>query len=391
MKKSIFDEVIDRRNTGSIKYDFALQRGMPEDVIPLWVADMDFRAPQCVIDALVEKSSHGIFGYSDMDYFETLRQWYSQRFGWEIRRDWLVKAPGVVYAVAVAIRAFTEAGDAVLIQEPVYYPFRGLINSNDRKLVISELLYDGRSYSIDFDGFEREIAENNVKLFILCSPHNPVGRVWTEEELTRMGGICKKHGVIVVSDEIHADFVYPGHRHLVFSNIRPEYGDFTITCTAPTKTFNLAGLQISNIFIPNPELRRGFRREIEKSGYSQLSIMGMAACKAAYGGGHAWLEELKEYLTENLSFMRRFLEEKLPQIKLVEPEGTYLVWLDCKALGLGDTEHDEFFIHKAGLWLDGGTMFGSSGSGFQRINIACPRETLEKALLRLEKAVRELQ
>ncbi|NLT15966.1 MAG: pyridoxal phosphate-dependent aminotransferase [Clostridiales bacterium] len=390
MTGSIFDEVIDRKNTGSIKHDFAVRRGLPEDVLPLWVADMDFKSPQCVIDALTDRSRHGVFGYSDCgdDYVQVLQKWFIDRFGWEINPEWLVKTPGVVYAAATAIRAYTREGDAVLIQEPVYYPFREIVIANSRKLAVSELVYDGSSYSIDFEDFEKKTIENSVKLFILCSPHNPVGRVWSKDELVRLGEICHRHHVIVVSDEIHADFVYPGHTHTVFSGLRPEYADFTITCTAPTKTFNLAALQISNIFIPNPSLRSIFRKEIDKSGYSQLNIMGMVACMAAYTDGHAWLEALKTYLTGNLEFLRAFLKEKLPQVKLVEPEGTYLVWLDMKALNLDEKALEDMIIHKAKLWLDGGAMFGQSGAGFQRVNIACPRVMLERALRQLYDAVK---
>lgn len=387
-----FDTIIERRNTDSIKYDFAARRGLPEEVLPLWVADMDFRTPPCVIEALVEKSRHGIFGYSDTreDYFETLRGWFSGRFGWDINPEWLVKTPGVVYAICTAIRALTEEGDAVLVQQPVYYPFSGSVLVNRRKLVVNRLVYSDGRYSIDFDDFEEKIVKNDVKLFILCSPHNPVGRVWTREELVQMGEICLKHGVIVVSDEIHQDFTYPGHRHLVFASLKPEFKDITVTCTAPTKTFNLAGLQISNIFIPNHSIRRRFKAEISRSGYSQPNIMGIVACRAAYSGGAGWLEELKKYLLGNLNFLRDFLEQRIPRIKLVEPEGTYLVWLDCSELGLDDEKLEDFIIHEAGLWLDPGTMFGAGGEGFQRINIACPRSILEKALTQLEQAVRKL-
>lgn len=392
MEISIFDEIIDRKNTDSLKYDFAVRRGKPADILPLWVADMDFRAPQCVIDALVDKSRHGIFGYSECsdEYYNTLRTWFAERFDWNIHPEWLVKTPGVVFAIAMAIRSLTKAGDAVMIQEPVYYPFRETIIVNSRTLVINELQYNGSAYSIDFEEFENKITASHVRLFILCSPHNPVGRVWTKDELERIGDICEQHGVIVISDEIHADFVYSGFRHLVFSNIRPQFSNFTITCTAPTKTFNLAALQISNIFIPNPALRRTFRQEIEKSGYSQLNLMGMTACKAAYKEGQPWLEELKAYINGNLSFLRCFLQERLPQVKLIEPEGTYLVWLDFKALKLDDMALEHLITHKAKLWLDGGTMFGPSGAGFQRINIACPRATLEKAMTQLEIAVNNL-
>ena len=385
----IFDEIIDRRNTDSIKYDFGVQRGKPEDILPLWVADMDFRTPPCVIDALTEKSRHGIFGYSDTkrDYFEVLQNWFSRSFDWEIHPDWLVKTPGVVYAICTAIRSLTEKDDAVLIQQPVYYPFSESVLANGRKLVVNQLVYAKGKYSIDFEDFEDKIIRNGVKLFILCSPHNPVGRVWTKDELIRMGNICRKSGVIVVSDEIHADFIYPGYRHLVFANLKPEFSEIAVTCTAPTKTFNLAGLQISNIFIQNQAIRRKFKQEIAGSGYSQLNIMGITACRAAYSGGRAWLADLKAYLTENLHFVRSFLWEKLPQVRIVEPEGTYLVWLDFKDLGLSDRQLEDLIVNRARLWLDAGKMFGEGGEGFQRINIACPRAILKKALIQLEQAI----
>ena len=387
-----FDEMILRKDTDSIKYDFAAQRGMPDDLLPLWVADMDFRTPPCIVNALTEKSLHGIFGYSESSdvYFEVLQDWFSRRFGWPVQSEWLVKTPGVVFAICTAIRALTQEGDAVLIQPPVYYPFSESIRLNNRRLVVNELSCNGDAYSINFDDFEQKIAQNDVKLFILCSPHNPVGRVWTRDELTRMGDICLRHGVIVVSDEIHADFVYPGYEHLVFANLKPEFADIAITCTAPSKTFNLAGLQISNIFIANRGLRGHFRREIARCGFSQLNIMGLVACKAAYAKGEEWLEDLKGYLAENLVFLREYLRTRIPGIKLVEPQGTYLVWLDCKALGLDDKALGEFIIHQAKLWLDAGTMFGQSGSGFQRVNIACSRALLKQALEQLEAAVKAL-
>jgi len=353
---------------------------------------MDFRTPPCVIEALVGKSRHGIFGYSDTreDYFEALRGWFSKQHNWDIKPEWIVKTPGVVNAICIAIRSLTEEGDAVIVQQPVYHPFSSSVRSNNRKLVVNQLIYSDGRYSIDFDDFEEKIVRNNVKLFILCSPHNPVGRVWTREELVRLGNICLKHGVIVVSDEIHEDFTYPGHRHLVFADLRPEFGDITVTCTAPTKTFNLASLQISNIFIPNQKLRRKFREELSRSGYSQPNIMGIVACRAAYTGGAEWLGELKKYLYGNLNFLREFLKQRLPEIKLVEPEGTYLVWLDCSGLGFDDKRLEDFIIQRAGLWLDSGYIFGKGGEGFQRVNIACPRAILEKALTRLENAVKKM-
>ena len=386
-----FDKIIERRGTDSLKYDFAARRGMPEDILPLWVADMDFQAPPEVLEVLAEKSCHGIFGYSDSagdDYFNALAGWYADRFGWHPSSKSLVKTPSVVYAICTAIRSLTNEGDAILIQEPVYYPFRSSILVNDRKLVVNELVYHDGKYSIDLADFESKVVANQVKMFILCSPHNPVGRVWTRDELTAMGDICVKHGVKVVSDEIHADFVYPGHRHEVFEAIKPEFSDITVTCTAPSKTFNLAGLQISNIFISNSGMRKQFKLEIDRTGYSQPNVMGLEACRAAYKHGAPWLEELKVYLSSNLSLARDFLAQELPSIRLIEPEGTYLIWLDCRALELSDSELDKLIIHKAGLWLDAGTIFGTGGEGFQRINIACPASILESALGKLKKAFR---
>lgn len=386
-----FDQVIDRKGTLSLKYDFAVEKGMPEDVIPLWVADMDFSTPPEVIDALVKTSQHGIFGYTEskQEYFGALHHWFKSRFDWEIDRHWLIKTPGVVFAIAAAVRALTEKGDAVMIQRPVYYPFSRVIEDNERKLVNNALVYENGSYGIDFEDFEEKIMTHKVKLFILCSPHNPVGRVWTREELTRMGDICLKHGVIVVSDEIHADFIYPGYTHTLFPSIKPEFLDNTVLCTAPSKTFNLAGLQVSNIFIANKELKRKVKQEIARTGYSQLNTLGLVACQAAYTYGEPWLEELKLYLSENLRFIREFIASRLPQVKLVEPQGTYLVWLDFRELGLSQAALDDLIIHGAKLWLDSGTMFGEEGEGFQRVNIACPRSVLEKAFHSLEKALKE--
>lgn len=387
-----FDNKIERKGTNSLKYDFAAERGKPDDALPLWVADMDFRVPPAVVEALEKSVRHGIFGYSEskQEYFSALEKWYFENFNWDIQRKWLVKTPGVVYAICTAIRALTKKGDAVLIQRPVYYPFSESILKNDRILVNNPLVYANGKYSIDFEDFEDKILQNNVKLFILCSPHNPVGRVWTKDELIRVGDICVKHNVLVVSDEIHADFVYEGNKHLVFAGLKPEYLDRTVTCTAPSKSFNLAGLQVSNIFIVNRDIRSKFKEEITKSGYSQLNTMGLVACQAAYEHGREWLDTLKDYLAGNLDYIRSFLEEKLPQIKLVEPQGTYLVWLDFTELGLNEHQLEDLLVKGAKLWLDSGTIFGSEGNGFERVNIACPKSTLETAFAQLERAVQSV-
>ncbi len=288
----------------------------------------------------------------------------------------------------MAIRAFTEPGDAVLIQRPVYYPFSSSIEDNDRCLINSPLIYTGGRYEMDLEDFERKIVDEQVKLFILCSPHNPVGRVWREEELLAVGEICRRHGVLVLADEIHADFVFAPNRHHIFAGLRPEFEDFTITCTAPSKTFNLAGLQISNIFIPNEQLRQHFCREIAKTGYDEPSRMGLIASAAAYAGGGEWFDALLGYLEGNRDYVRSELARRIPEIRLVEPESTYLLWLDCRALGFDERGLTDFIVNRAKLWLDEGTLFGPEGSGFERVNIACPRATLAQALDRLERACR---
>ena len=387
-----FDEIIDRRNTDCLKYDFAVERGKPADVLPLWVADMDFRTAPEIIECAVADAAFGIYGYTESkdEYFQAVAAWYLNYFDWNVEKKWLVKTPGIVFAIGVAIQALTKENDGVLIQQPVYYPFSEVIKDSGRTLVNNELVLSDGHYEIDFEDFELKIVQNNVKLFILCSPHNPVGRVWTLDELRRIGEVCQKHDVKVISDEIHSDFVYEGRKHHVFSTVDPAFEDISIICTAPSKTFNLAGLQVSNIFIPNVQIRKAFRRQMSAVGYSQVNMIGLHACHAAYETGREWLEELKVYLKGNLNFTRAYLEENLPQIKLIEPEGTYLIWLDFRALGLPEEKLEHLIVHEAKLWLDSGAIFGAVGEGFERINIACPRAVLKEALERLHRAVNQM-
>ena len=384
-----YNDNIDRRNTDCLKYDFAAERRRPADVLPLWVADMDFQAPEAVINALTARSEHGIFGYTDTkrDYFEAVADWFRVQHGWTPEEDWLVKTPGVVFALAMAVKAFTKEGDSVLIQPPVYYPFFEVIRDNDRNVVENELVLNGGRYEIDFDKLEKQLGDEQVKLMFLCSPHNPVGRVWTREELDRIASLCVKYKVILVSDEIHCDFTRAGHPFTSVATLSGDIRNQTVICTAPSKTFNLAGLQASNIFIPDPKLRRAFRHQIDAAGYSQLNTMGLLACKIAYREGADWLREVKEYIEGNLNYLRGYLAEKLGQIRLIEPEGTYLVWLDCSGIGLTGSELNRFITEKAKLWLDGGNMFGGSAGQFQRINLACSRATLTQALEQLRQAV----
>ena len=298
--------------------------------------------------------------------------WFREQHHWQIQQDWLLQTPGVVFALAMAVKAFTDPGDAVLIQQPVYYPFSEVILDNGRRRVSSDLVLKDGHYEIDFTDFEQKIIEN---------------RVWTREELETVAGICHKHNVIVVADEIHEDFVWTERPHIPYATLGETFAQQAVICTAPSKTFNLAGLQVSNIFIPNYELRRKVRHEINAAGYSQLNTLGLVACEAAYQYGLPWLKEVKQYLRENINFTRAFLQQHIPQISLIEPEGTYLLWLDCRGLGLTNTELEELIVNKAGLWLDNGAIFGAAGKGFQRVNAACPRSVLREALERIQKAI----
>lgn len=383
-----FNQIIDRHNTNSLKYDFALQRGKSADILPMWVADMDFQAPTAVCSRLEEMSRFGIFGYSDnqTSYFDAVLNWYQKHFNWNAKKEWILRTPGVVFAIAAAIRGLTEEGDAVLIQEPVYYPFSSIITKNNRKKVINPLVNKNGHYEMNLEDMEQKIIDNHVKLFLLCSPHNPVGRVWTLEELEAVGSLCAKHGVIIVSDEIHSDFTFEGHTHYVFASVSDAFAQNSVICTSPSKTFNIAGLQISNIFVPNPELRKKVKDAIAATGYCEVNYFALAACETAYREGEAWLNELRKYLTDNLHYVYAYLTKYLPEIRLVEPEGTYLLWLDCRNLQMTERERIDAIENKGKLWLDTGSMFGEAGIGYERINIACPRATLEECLNRLRKA-----
>ena len=383
-----FDQIINRRNTRCLKYDFAARRGYPEDILPLWVADMDFKTSSYVEDTLSELVRHNIYGYSNTQpgdgFFEAVSGWMERHHGWKVDPLWHVKSPGVCFAIASAIRALTEPGDSVIIQQPVYYPFSSLIRHNGRKVVSSDLVRDAEGhYSMDYDDFEQKVIRHDVKLFILCNPHNPVGRVWTKEELQRIGRICAAHGVIVFSDEIHFDFVWEGE-HNVFQEIDPDFREFTVTATSPSKTFNLAGLQQSNIFIPNISLKRRFTEEINRTGYDEPTIFGIAAAQAVYENGDTWYESMKAYVEKNICFADEFVREHLPGVSMKKPEGTYLIWLDFSGTGMTTAELDDMIIQKAKLWLDSGAIFGKAGEGFQRINTACPQSILREALERLE-------
>ena len=380
-----FDNEINRYKTNSLKYDFKSDKNKPDDVFPMWIADMDFKCCDEILNDMHKKIDHGIFGYSknDENYFNAIKNWYKQNFDIELKQEWLITTPGVVFALATAVKTLTKENDYVLINNPVYFPFTEVVEDNKRKIISSDLILNNNHYEIDFQDLENKIKQYNIKLFLLCSPHNPVGRVWNKNELDKIIEICMKYNVFIVSDEIHSDFVWSG-THTCLLKYK-DYQTNIILCTAPTKTFNLAGLQVSDIFIPNKEIRDKFQLEINKTGYSHINIMGLVACQSAYENGQKWLNELKKYLLENIEYVDMFLKEKLPKIKLIYPEGTYLLWIDFNELNLTDDKIEELLLTKAKLWLNNGKMFGKTGKGFQRLNIALPREKLKIALENLEK------
>ena len=383
-----FDTPIDRTHTWSIKHDFKKENGKADDILPLWVADMDFRSPDSVVEALKKAVDHGIFGYSraDESYFDAVAAWYQKRHHLTLQPEWMTCTPGIVFALSIAVRAFTQEGDVVLIQPPVYHPFSRAILRNKRTLVENPLVLKDGHYEMDLEDLEQKVLDEHVKLMILCNPHNPVGRVWTREELTALADICLRHHVYVISDEIHGDFVWQGHEQTPYASISEEACLHSMMCTAPSKTFNLAGMATSNLFIPDPEMRRKFRSELLDVGQENMNRLGLFACRAAYEGGGEWLDQLIGYLAGNLALVRDFCKNRVPQIQLVEPEGTYLAWLDCRELGMTDDELMAFFSDDAKVWLDPGTHSGEQGSGFMRFNLGSSRSVIAQALDRIEAA-----
>lgn len=386
-----FDEIINRRNTKCLKYDFAAKKGYPADVLPLWVADMDFKTSSFVEDALEKIVERNIYGYCDIQegdgFFDAVSGWMARRHNWEVKSEWHMITPGVCFAIATALRAFTGPSDPVLIQQPVYYPFENIIRQNGRRVVSSDLVEDeSGKWVMDPDDLEDKIVKNDIRLFILCNPQNPVGRSWSRQELETIGTICRDHGVTVFSDEIHSDFIWNG-QHTVFQKVDPSFKDFTVTATSPSKTFNLAGLQLSNIFIPNKDLKQMFRKELEATGYEEPNIFGIEATAAVYEHGDRWYDAMKIYVEENIDMACAFINENIPGSKIRKPEATYLLWMDMNDTGLDWKQLDDLIINRAKLWLDAGWIFGKPGRGFQRINAACPKSVLKEALERLCKAL----
>lgn len=383
-----FDECINRKDTHSIKWSLDVLKD--KYTLPFWIADMDFRCPQPVIDSLVKTAEHGIFGYSDLtdSYYNAVISWFEKRHGWKISRDWIVVTPGVIFALNVIVRTFCRKGDKVIIQTPAYHPFFKIILNNGCHPVYNQLKVDNSRYTMDFELLSQQARDPKVKLIILCSPHNPIGRVWREKELRELGEICLKNEVLVVADEIHSDFVYKEFEHKVFSTITEDLSQNSIICTAPSKTFNLAGLHISNIVIPNRKIRQNLAKAIENTGVKLFNIFGIAATIAAYEAGEEWLTQLLAYLEGNIDLIDNYINEKIPEVKFIKPEGTYLAWLDFRLVEQDIKKLEELLRKKAKVYLDEGYIFGNGGEGFERLNFACPRSLLMEAMDRIYNAIR---
>ena len=361
---------------------------LPQDIIPLSVADMEFKNPPAITEGLQEFLSTAILGYSyaNDEYKEMVQAWMQKRHGWEIESEWIVTSNGVVAALYDAVRAYTEPGDGVIIMVPVYYPFYSAIRTNGREVVRNPLIIEQGKYTIDFDDLERCAEVTANKLLIFCSPHNPVGRVWEREELLRVADICLRHNIVMVSDEIHFDLILPGHRHTVWPTLSDRIAERCVVCTAPSKTFNLAGLKASNIIIADAGLRQRFKDEQAKTGNSGLNIMAYKACELAYRHGEVWLDELLQTIDQNRLRVEQFVRQHIPAIQVFPLEGTYLQWWDCRGLGLEYQELERFMVDQAWLFLDEGYWFGEEGQGFERVNLACPPMVLSSALERLKQA-----
>ncbi|RDY26218.1 pyridoxal phosphate-dependent aminotransferase [Romboutsia weinsteinii] len=383
-----FEAVIDRSNNYSAKWSEMDKKYGSNDLLPMWVADMDFKTAPCIIDAMRERLEQGIYGYTTRpdSYNESIVNWAARRYGWEIKSDWLIFSPGVIPSVSLIIQEMTEKNDKIMIQEPVYSPFNSVVKDNGRELVISPLvkLEDG-NYVMDYEDIESKIKD--VKMFILCNPHNPVGRVWTKEELQNLGDICIKHNVKVISDEIHSDIIFNGHKHTPFASINEEFAQNSITCMAPTKTFNIAGLQMSQVVLPNEEDYKRLDSAFARIDIRRNNAFSLVATEAAYNHGEEWLDEFIVYLEGNVDFAIKYIEENIPSLKVKKPEGTYLLWVDFSGTGLSDEEVAKALVEEGKVALNNGTSFGIGGKGYQRINLACPRVMVEDGLARIKKAI----
>ena len=375
-----FDKITPRRGTNSYKWDSAEDK----NVLPMWVADMDFQTAPCIIEALRKRVDHGIFGYTRVpeEYYEAVISWFRRRHQWQIEREWFIYTSGVVPALSAVIKALANEGDNILTLTPVYNCFFSSIRNNGCKLSSCALKYENNTFSIDFDDLERRAADPKTPLLLLCNPHNPSGRVWTREELQRIGDICIKNNVIVVSDEIHCEIVHPGYKYIPFASISEEFQKHSVTCISPSKAFNIAGLQIANIIVENDEWRRRIDKAININEVCDVNPFGVIATIAAYNEGGEWLDELLKYIHANYLFFKEYCEKHFPQFPVAPLEGTYLAWMDCRSLGVPSEQLEEDIMAKEKLWLNAGSMYGKEGEGFMRWNLACPRQFVEEGLKR---------
>ena len=381
-----FDEIIPRRGTNSYKWDSAGDA----DVLPMWVADMEFRTAPPVVEALRKRVEHGIFGYVRVPdaYYAAVTNWFARRHDWQIEKEWIIYTTGVVPALSAVIKALTAPGDKVMVQTPVYNCFFSSIRNNGCGMIANPLIYRNGTYQIDFADLEQKAADPSVKVLLLCNPHNPAGRVWTKQELTRIGDICIRNNVWVVADEIHCELVFPGHTYIPFASISQEFLMHSVTCTSPSKAFNLAGLQIANIISADTDIRTKIDKAININEVCDVNPFGVEALMAAYNDGEEWLEELKQYLFANYNYLRVYFEEYLPEFPVATLEGTYLVWADCSVLNQSSDETVKTLLEKEKLWVNEGSLYGEAGEGFIRINIACPRQQLIEGLNRLRRALK---
>ena len=382
-----FDKLIDRKGTKCYKWDYNKEIFGKEELLSMWIADMDFQAPPEVLKILRKRVDHGVFGYTGLTdtFYASIVDWMDQRFNWRIKKEWIVTTPGIVPAINFAVQTYTKSNDKVLVQTPVYYPFFTSIENNDRKLVTSELKLINNHYEMDFEDLEKKLADD-VKMMILCSPHNPVGRVWNTDELKQVSKLCLKYEVLLISDEIHSDLILSENKHIPIPTISKEIANNSLTMFAPSKTFNVAGLSLSYVIIPNKNIRINFQKTLLNLGLHGGNVFGIEALEASYRYGQKWLEELLNYLENNYNFVCDFLQKRIPLIKPIKMDGTYLMWLDCREMKLSQEELVSFFINKAGLAFNDGLKFGKGGEGFMRMNLGCSRKLIEQALIQLESA-----
>lgn len=383
-----FDELINREGTDSVKYDLRQEIFGRNDIIPMWVADMDFKIPPFVAERLKNRLKHEIFGYSfrPPEYFSSIARWLHDRHNWNVEKEWICFSPGIVPALNLSTLAFTRPGDSVIVQPPVYFPFFSAVESHGRDLIFNKLIIKDNKWTMDFKGLLSSITEK-TKMIIISSPHNPVGRVWSAGELKELAGICLENKIIILSDEIHCDLIMPGFNHTPVANISEEIADITVTCIAPSKTFNLAGLSTSSVIISNPVLRKYFKKKIDDLHIGNGNIFGTEASIAAYSEGHEWVDALMDYIERNARFVTDYCNDFIPEIVPVKPEGTYMIWLDCKKLMINAKELQDFFVKNAGVGLNEGSQFGPGGEGFMRMNLATSFRKVEEAMNKIGKAV----